>query len=105
MSGGTELVVTYWKQSERSEKLHLHIVLNGKHPSLVERIGTCLLDHISHARLCDPMDCSLPGSSVHGISQERILERVAMPSSKGLPDTGIKPVSFMSPALAGRLSL
>ena len=31
---------------------------------------------------CDPMDCSLPGSSVHGISQARILEWVAMPSSK-----------------------
>ena len=27
--------------------------------------------------LCDPMDCSLPGSSVHGISQARILELVA----------------------------
>ena len=33
--------------------------------------------------LCDPMDCSLPGSSVHGISQARILEWVAMPSSRG----------------------
>ena len=32
---------------------------------------------------CDPMDCSLPGSSVHGISQARILEWVAMPSSRG----------------------
>ena len=32
--------------------------------------------------LCDPMDCSLPGSSVHGILQTRILERVAMPSSQ-----------------------
>ena len=29
--------------------------------------------------LCDPMDCSLPGSSVHGILQARILEWVAMP--------------------------
>ena len=29
------------------------------------------------------MDCSLPGSSVHGISQARILEWVAMPSSMG----------------------
>ena len=28
--------------------------------------------------LCDPMDCNLPGSSVHGILQERILERVAI---------------------------
>ena len=33
--------------------------------------------------LCDPMDCSLPGSSVHGILQARILEPVALPSSRG----------------------
>ena len=32
---------------------------------------------------CDPMDCSPPGSSVHGILQARILEWVAMPFSKG----------------------
>ena len=33
--------------------------------------------------LCDPMDCSPPGSSVHGILQTRILEWVTMPASKG----------------------
>ena len=33
--------------------------------------------------LCDPMDCSPPGSSVHGILQARILEWGAMPSAKG----------------------
>ena len=33
--------------------------------------------------LCNPVDCSLPGSSVHGILQARILEWVAMPSSRG----------------------
>ena len=33
--------------------------------------------------LCDPMDCSPPGSSVHGILQARILQGIAMPSSKG----------------------
>ena len=32
--------------------------------------------------LCDPMDCSPPGSSVLGILQARILEWVAMPSSR-----------------------
>ena len=32
---------------------------------------------------CDPMDCSLPGSSVHGILQARILAWAAMPSSRG----------------------
>ena len=31
----------------------------------------------------DPMDCSLPGSSVHGILQERTLEWVAIPFSRG----------------------
>ena len=33
--------------------------------------------------LCDPMDCNLPGSSVHGILQARILEWVAVPFSRG----------------------
>ena len=33
--------------------------------------------------LCNPMDCSLPGSSVHGILQARIMELVVMPSSRG----------------------
>ena len=33
--------------------------------------------------LCDPMDCSQPGFSVHGISQARILEGVAIPFSRG----------------------
>ena len=33
--------------------------------------------------LCDPMDCSPPGSSVHEILQARILEWVVMPSSRG----------------------
>ena len=32
--------------------------------------------------LCDPMDCGLPGSSVHGILQAKILEWVAMHSSR-----------------------
>ena len=33
--------------------------------------------------LCDPMDCKAPGSSVCGIHPVRILEWVAMPSSRG----------------------
>ena len=52
--------------------------------------------------LCNPMDCSLPGSCVHGILQARIQEWVAMFSSRGsLPDPGIKPKSLLSLALAG----
>ena len=46
--------------------------------------------------LCDPMDRSLPGSSVHGIVQARILEWVAMPSCRGSSQPRIEP---RSPAL------
>ena len=43
--------------------------------------------------LCDPMDCSPPGSSVHRILQAGILEWIAMPSFQGhLPDLGMEPV-------------
>ena len=30
--------------------------------------SVCVLSHFSHVQLCDPMDCTLPGSSVHGES-------------------------------------
>ena len=43
--------------------------------------------------LCDLMDYSPPGSSIHGIFQARILEWVAFPSPEDLPDSGIKPRS------------
>ena len=52
--------------------------------------------------LCNLMDCSPPGSSVHGILQARLLEWVACPPPRDLPDPGIKPASLMSPALACR---
>ena len=47
------------------------------------------------------MDCSPPDSSVHGILQARILERVACPPPGDLPDPRIEPAFLMSPALAG----
>ena len=42
-----------------------------------------VLSHFSHVQLCGPIDCSPPGSSVHRIFPARILEWVAMPSSRG----------------------
>ena len=44
------------------------------------------------------MDCSLPGSYVHGISQARILEWAVISSARGSSHPGIE---LMSPALAG----
>ena len=51
-----------------------NIVLQNAHV-LAQSLQSC--------RLCDFMDCSLPGSSVCGIFQARILEWVVMPSSRG----------------------
>ena len=47
----------------------------------------------SYPTLCDPVDCSLPVSSVHGIFQGRILEWVPFPSPGDLPNPGIKPMT------------
>ena len=73
-----------------------------KNPIFVIEIGACL-GMCSIPRSCstlwDPMDCSAPGSSAHGIFQPRILEWVAISSSRG-SFPGIKPAA---PALAGGL--
>ena len=45
----------------------------------------------------DPKDCSLPGSSIHGILQARALEWVPLPSPGDLPNPGTE----VSPGLAG----
>ena len=50
---------------------------------LVSGVHACLLSLQSCPTLCDPVDYSLPGSSVHGIFQVRILECLAVPSSRG----------------------
>ena len=44
----------------------------------------CVLVIQSCLTECHPMDCILPGSSVHGILQARILEWVAIPFSRGI---------------------
>ena len=54
---------------------------------------------LSRVRLFRPVDCSLPGSLSMRILQARILEWVAMPSSRDLLDPGIEPMSLVSLAL------
>ena len=65
----------------------------GKAPSEVAQLCSTLRD---------PMDCSPPGSSVHGIFQARILEWVAISYSRDLPDPGIELTCRVSLVLAGR---
>ena len=52
-----------------------------------EGLLCCCLVTMSCSTLCDPMDCGPPGSSVHGISQARILEWVAISFSRGFFQT------------------
>ena len=49
--------------------------------------------------LCNPIDCSPPVSSVHGILQARILEWIACPPLGDLPNPGIEPVSLTNTEL------
>ena len=51
--------------------------------------------------LCDPLDCSLLGSSVHGIARQEYWSGWPFPPPGDLPDPGIEPGSLVSLALAG----
>ena len=56
-----------------------------------------MCESLSCLTLCDPMDCSPPGSSVHAILQAMTLQWIAIPFSRDLPHPGIEP------HIAGRL--
>ena len=80
-------------------KLLVCCLTQGKSPI----ITGCVLICFSCIQVCDPVDYSLPGSSVYGILQARILEWVAMPSSRGSSQPRGWTCGFLHvPALAGR---
>ena len=70
--------VIIWGQSHKVHSRPFYVLLTwGPQPFM------CMLSYFSHVKLfCNPMDCSPPGSSVHRILEARILEWVAMPSSR-----------------------
>ena len=70
----------------------------------LNEVELCVFVAQSCPVLCDPMDWNPSGSSVHGISQVRIMEWVAIFSSRGSSQSSNQThVSCMSPALAGWL--
>ena len=73
----------------------------GMNSKAISCTHVCSVHFQSCLTLCDPMDCSLPGSSVHRVIPARILEWVAVFSFWDLPDPGIEPASPVAPALAG----
>ena len=52
--------------------------------------------------LCNPMNGSPPGSSVHGFSRQEYWSGLPCLPPGDLPNPGVKPASLLSPALAGR---
>ena len=77
--------------------LHEGICLNGN----MKSHAVCAKSLQSCPTLRDPMDYSPPGSSVHIISQARILERVATPSSRGSSQHRDRTVVLTSLEVAG----
>ena len=59
---------------------HVYIYLTFKY--YYEAYTTIVVSIAKWLTLCDPINCSPPDSSVHGISQARILKRVAIPFSR-----------------------
>ena len=51
---------------------------------------------------CNPVDCSLPGSPVHGIFHQGCWSGLPFPPPGDLPHSRMEPVSLASPALVGR---
>ena len=69
-----------------SPELHVAILHHATSASCCFVAQLCLI-------LCDPMDCSLPGSSVHEISRQEYWRGLPFPSPGDLPDPGIETAS------------
>ena len=99
---GSRRLLTAWALGHRWVPGLTAVILTKANQSDSLRQGwPCLIISLPGAKvsvtqsclsLCDPMDGSPPGSSVHGISQARVLEWVAMPVSRGIfPTQGSNP--------------
>ena len=82
-----------WKTYMDFVRIHVSHTVLGRAVSLQFNGKTNALVALLCLTLCDSIDCSPPGSSVHAIFQARRLEWVAVPLSRGLPNPGIKPRS------------
>ena len=93
--------------NRNSNSLFLWSVLYAQH-----HVCVCVLSRFSSVQslqscpnLCDPIDCSLPGSSVHGILQARVLEWVATPSSRGSSRPRDRTLASFGSCVAGESSI
>ena len=83
------VIMKYQEQMAKSYLENMHRAKGIMFPIFKPCYKTIVWEHVraqslqSCLTLCNPMGCNPSGSSVHGILQERILECVAMPSSRG----------------------
>ena len=78
-----------------------HASLSSMHNVIQEKVSVCACSVAQlgfSLTLCDPVGCSLPGSSVHGIMLARILQWVVFSMPGHVSDSGIEPTSPMAPA-------
>ena len=87
-----------WTDGHCPDQLYKGSLWSKQRKSLIRYICVCGLCVLSPT-LCDPMDCSPPGSSVHGSLQAKILEWHAISSSQESSQPRIKPASPAVPAL------
>ena len=79
-TGPKDLLILLEISQEGDEGLNFLLLFFGGEGLSVDVVA---VQSLSHVRLCSPMDCVTPGSSVHGILQARILEWVTIPFSRG----------------------
>ena len=88
LSSVTSKTIWFPREEQTREQLlvfsTVHRHLRHAHVNYkIQYLCVCVLVAQSCPALCNPMDCSPPGSSIHGILQARILEWVAIPFSRG----------------------
>ena len=92
--GGAWWAAVYGVAHSRTQLKQLSSSSSNRQKSSLTKMCCCLVTKLCPT-LCDPMDCSPPGSSVHRISQVRILEWVAISFSRDTPNPGIEPAYFL----------
>ena len=75
--GGSQGLPRPWDSPGKNTGLGCHFLLQCRKVKSESEVAQCPTLH-------DPMDCSPPGSSIHGICQARVLEWVAIAFSKGI---------------------
>ena len=100
---GQRSLVSYspWghKESDTTEQLSMH----APHGDTVYCVCVCV--SLFCPTLGDPMDCSLPGFSIHGILQQTYWSGLPFPSPGDIPGPGIEPASPALPTSTGGFSL